>query len=83
MPRLNGFDCVAAMKAVLLSHIPIIMLTVVDDAQHAYGLGVDAYLTKPFEPAAIINEFGVWSLWNLRSRVSYLALKPVSPFLPF
>ena len=36
--------------------IPIIMLTVVDDAQRAYGLGVERYISKPFEPQRIIDE---------------------------
>ena len=56
MPNLNGFDCAAAIKADPgLRHIPIIMLTVVDDAQRAYGLGVEVYLSKPFEPARVLE----------------------------
>ena len=57
MPRLNGFDCAAAIKSdQQCSHIPIMMLTVVDDAQRAYGLGVEMYLNKPFEPADILTK---------------------------
>ena len=56
MPRLNGFDCAAAIKADRIGrHIPIVMLTVLDDAQRAFGLGVDAYLTKPFEAGEILT----------------------------
>ena len=36
--------------------IPIIVLTVVDDAQRIYGLGVERYITKPFEPQEIVTE---------------------------
>ncbi len=57
MPRLNGFDCAAALKGdPRCRHIPIIMLTVLNDAQRAFGLGVDAYLTKPFEADAVMAE---------------------------
>ena len=57
MPFLNGFDVAASMKndPDLLA-IPILMLTVVDDAQRAYGLGVERYLNKPFEPQKIVAE---------------------------
>jgi signal transduction histidine kinase/DNA-binding response OmpR family regulator len=57
MPRLNGFDCAAAIKGdPHCRHIPILMLTVLQDAQRAYGLGVEAYLTKPFKEDAILRE---------------------------
>ena len=57
MPRLNGFDCAAAIKAdPELRHIPIMMLTVVENAQRAYGLGVEAYLTKPFRPEEVMSQ---------------------------
>ena len=32
------------------------MLTVIDDAQRAYGLGVEAYLTKPFDEEEVLAE---------------------------
>ena len=57
MPRLNGFDCAAALKGdPHYRHIPIIMLTVIDDAQRAFGLGVEAYMTKPFDEKQVISE---------------------------
>ena len=57
MPRLNGFDCAAAIKGdPSCRHIPILMLTVLDDAQRAYGLGVEGYLTKPFEEEVLTQE---------------------------
>jgi CheY-like chemotaxis protein len=57
MPQLNGFDVAAALKNDPdFMGIPIIMLTVVDDAQRAYGLGVDRYISKPFEPQDIVSE---------------------------
>lgn len=57
MPRLNGFDVAASLKNdPEYMGIPILMLTVVDDAQRAYGLGVERYLSKPFEPQEIVSE---------------------------
>ena len=57
MPNLNGFDVAASLKNDPdFMGIPILMLTVVDDAQRAYGLGVERYLSKPFEPQEIVNE---------------------------
>lgn len=57
MPRLNGFDCAAALKSeASCRHIPIMMLTVINDAQRAFGLGVEAYLTKPFDEEKMLSE---------------------------
>jgi len=59
MPRLNGFDVAASLKTdPETMGIPILMLTVIDDAQRAYGLGVDRYFSKPFEPQDIVTEIG-------------------------
>ena len=60
MPRLNGFDCTAALKADLICRtIPILMLTVLEDEQRAYGLGVASYLTKPFDAADVLKNVEV------------------------
>lgn len=57
MPRKNGFDVAATLKNDSeFLNIPIIMLTVVEDAQRIYGLGVERYITKPFEPSHIVDE---------------------------
>ena len=44
-------------KSVELSHIPILMLSAKHDVEHkveGYEAGADAYITKPFEMAALI-----------------------------
>ena len=57
MPNLNGFDVAASLKNdPEFMGIPILMLTVMDDAQRAYGMGVDRYLNKPFEPQHVVSE---------------------------
>jgi signal transduction histidine kinase/CheY-like chemotaxis protein len=57
MPKLNGFDMVAVLKNdPKTMHLPLIMLTVVDDQQRGLGLGVDRYLRKPLGPEAVTEE---------------------------
>ena len=59
MPRLSGFDTVTLLRAdAATSAIPVVMVTgraqAVDMAR-GLELGVDAYLTKPFEPAELVE----------------------------
>ena len=58
MPRLDGFETVARLRDnPATAHIPIVIVTgrahPVDVAR-AEELGVEAYLTKPFEPAELV-----------------------------
>ena len=56
MPRLNGFEVVTILKNNPRTiNLPIVMLTVVDEVQRGYGLGVDLYLKKPVEPEQIVE----------------------------
>lgn len=53
MPRMNGYElCKSVKEDIMISHIPVILLTARDDKQSkisGYKNGADAYLTKPFE----------------------------------
>jgi DNA-binding response OmpR family regulator len=53
LPELNGYEvCRLAKDAPASQHIPILMLTALDTAEtkvKAFKLGVDDYMTKPFE----------------------------------
>lgn len=53
MPRLDGFGLCKRVKTTFAtSHIPVIFLTVLNDAQKketGYNLGVDDYIEKPFD----------------------------------
>lgn len=62
MPVMNGEDMIRALKQDLeTSHIPIIALTAktsTSDIAAAYNIGIDAYLTKPFnleQLRAVVN----------------------------
>ena len=58
MPRLDGIGTVAAIRAdPRLRHISIVMVTTQGhpaDIQRATQAGVDAYLTKPFDPDFLV-----------------------------
>lgn len=58
MPKMNGYEVVERMrKEVLTLNIPIMMLTSAGDEYHeikGLSLGVDSYVTKPFNEHVII-----------------------------
>lgn len=62
MPRLNGLDAAEALRADPDSaHIPIVVVTAragQADLDRARSIGVEGYLTKPFEPAELVSLVG-------------------------
>lgn len=59
MPRLNGFETVSRLRQdPRTAEIPVVMVTgraQSVDVQRGEEMGVEAYLTKPFEPAELID----------------------------
>ncbi|MEV7967327.1 response regulator [Sphaerisporangium sp. NPDC088356] len=59
MPRLDGWMTATKLRAdESTKHIKIMMVTAraqEDDKKRGLGIGVDAYLTKPFDPAELIQ----------------------------
>ena len=62
MPEMNGFEfCKAVKENITISHIPVILLTAMEDEQsknYGYKIGADAYISKPFkteELKSVIN----------------------------
>ncbi len=62
MPRLGGFETVERLRADAATRdIPVVLVTgraQAVDVARAEQLGVDAYLTKPFEPAELVEVVG-------------------------
>ncbi|MCB0600634.1 MAG: response regulator, partial [Saprospiraceae bacterium] len=57
MPEMNGFDVAAILKNdPVTMNIPIIILSIVQDKERGMRIGVDKYLTKPFETEQLIHE---------------------------
>ena len=58
LPDLHGYEVCKALRALYHSWtLPIVMLTGMDtpvDRLRGYAYGADAYLTKPFEPPALL-----------------------------
>jgi signal transduction histidine kinase/CheY-like chemotaxis protein len=59
MPEMNGFEVAAVLKSdPATMDIPIIILSIVEDKERGFRLGVDRYLTKPIDTAALFREVG-------------------------
>lgn len=57
MPKMSGFDVAAAFKTnPATMHIPIVILSVLEDQQRASLIGVDRYLTKPVNMDLLLHE---------------------------
>lgn len=59
MPEMNGFDVAAVLKNdPLTMDIPIVILSIVQDRDRGYRVGVDRYLTKPIDTDLLFREVG-------------------------
>ena len=57
MPEMNGFDVAAVLKNDPdTMDIPIIILSIVEDKERGFNIGVDRYLTKPIDTAQLFKE---------------------------
>ena len=59
MPGLDGWSVLGALEAdPVLSDIPVIMLTMIDEKKTGYALGAADYLTKPVDRARLVASVG-------------------------
>jgi signal transduction histidine kinase/CheY-like chemotaxis protein len=56
MPKVDGWSVLGLMKSdPALDHIPVIMITIVDDRNLGYSLGASEFMTKPIDRARLIS----------------------------
>ncbi|MFH1476573.1 MAG: response regulator [Verrucomicrobiota bacterium] len=59
MPKMDGFKVARLLKySAKYKHVPVMMLTVMsqaNDRQKGQAIGVDAYLTKPYQPQKLLD----------------------------
>ncbi|RCJ21914.1 hybrid sensor histidine kinase/response regulator [Nostoc minutum NIES-26] len=59
MPQINGFDVAAVLKNdPQTAEIPIIILSIIENRERGYHIGIDRYLTKPIHTEKLLNEIG-------------------------
>ncbi|MHC5675963.1 response regulator [Nostoc sp.] len=59
MPQINGFDVAAVLKNnPQTADIPIIILSIIENRERGYQIGIDRYLTKPINTEKLLNEVG-------------------------
>jgi signal transduction histidine kinase/DNA-binding response OmpR family regulator len=57
MPKINGYDTAAVIRNNPDTRdIPIIILSILEDARRGYRLGVDRYFTKPVDTKSLLAE---------------------------
>ena len=57
MPGMNGFGVAAVIKNdPEFKDIPVLILSIVDDKKRGLHLGIDKYMTKPFEIEELLTE---------------------------
>ena len=56
MPNVSGFDVTSALKSdPMMSDIPILILSIIEDREYGLALGADAYLTKPIDSDYLLD----------------------------
>jgi CheY-like chemotaxis protein len=56
MPKVDGWSVLGVMKSdPALDHIPVIMITIVDDRNLGYSLGASEFMTKPIDRARLLS----------------------------
>ncbi len=57
MPQINGFDVAAILKNDPRSMgIPIIILSIIEDKERGFRIGIDRYLTKPINTPQLLGD---------------------------
>lgn len=76
----NTWDFLRELKAQPES-FPVLVMSVTDDERKIYGLGADAYLSKPFVPEQMIEQVVKLTSVNIRPRILMIDDNEVSRYL--
>ncbi|OQA07571.1 MAG: Response regulator MprA [Firmicutes bacterium ADurb.Bin373] len=71
MPKMNGFDAAAVLRSDPdTMNIPIIILSIMEDMDRGFRIGIDSYFTKPVRTEQLLKEIGTLvSRGNSKKRV--------------
>ncbi len=70
MPGMDGWAVLDKLKGdPQLAHIPVVMLTMVDERKLGFALGVDAYVTKPVDRATLTDVLAQYRMEPASHRV--------------
>ncbi len=59
MPQINGFDVAAVLRNNPdTADLPIIILSIIENKERGYHIGIDRYLTKPIDTEKLLSEIG-------------------------
>jgi signal transduction histidine kinase/DNA-binding response OmpR family regulator len=59
MPELSGFDVAAVLRNdPQTMNIPIVVVSIVEDKERGFHLGIDRYFTKPIDTEVLLREIG-------------------------
>lgn len=79
MPQIGGFDVAAVLKNdPETMAIPIIILSIIQDKERGYRLGIDRYLKKPIDREELLNEIGVLIAQGMSNKKVLLVDKDAS-----
>lgn len=59
MPKMSGFDAAAVLRSDPdTMNIPIVILSIMEDMERGYRIGIDSYYTKPVRTEQLLKEIG-------------------------
>ena len=76
----NTWDFLRELKSQANS-IPVLVMSVTDDERKIFGLGADAYLSKPFVPEQMIHEIARLTSQTARTKILMIDDNEVSRYL--
>jgi DNA-binding response OmpR family regulator len=81
MPHIDGFDVAAVLKNDPETRgIPIIIVSLIQDRDRGWRLGVDRYFTKPINIAGLLKEIGLLLRQGMSNKTVLVVVNNASTF---